>query len=106
MTEQLLMNYLQRLVDALFKIIPMYEEQDDTLQIYICALRDELIGADGIMSLINNDPMFFSIICNLQYFADHPDCGLKSIRRGVFKSINGCNAMMRRHAGKGVRRDG
>jgi len=102
MTEQILFNYLNRLVNALFKIIPMYEDQDESLPTYICSLRDELRGADGIMALMDNNPIFFSIISNLQFFVDEPGCGLPAVRRGVFRSIRHCKDLMRLYCGEGV----
>ena len=40
-TPNMFYNYLDMLISRLFKILPMYESQSDTLKTYIKDLRDE-----------------------------------------------------------------
>lgn len=91
--SKLLSNYLNHLVDRFFKILPMREQDNDSLPIYTKSLLLELLGSKKIISEFNNDGSFVVLISILQYLSDHPDCAVSVVRREVFRAISICNKL-------------
>lgn len=89
--SQFLFNYFNNLVNQFFKILPMREDNEESLQTYIEVLQKELIGCSGVFKSLGNDQSFISLISILQYMIDHPDCQVITTRREVFKAISICN---------------
>lgn len=86
-------NYLSSLVNRFFKILPIREENEQTLVPYMESLLNELIGCEKLMDELHGDPVFMSLLGTLQYLIDHPDSSQKVFRREVFKSISICNRL-------------
>ena len=76
-------KYIGQLVNGVFKILPLKEENADTLQDYIESLQREMMG----FSLLYREPRLLKIISTLEYLAreeyDHAVC-----KREVFKCIH------------------
>lgn len=89
-------NYLDALVSRFFKILPMRENGEDSLPVYMESLRDELLGCSGIINALNFDPSFLTLVCILQFMIDTPDAKLQVIRRETFKAISICNKLKAR----------
>lgn len=92
--NQLVINYLKSLVNRFFKILPIRENNDDSLEIYLDSLLKELIGFKSLIIGINNNAMFMSLLSTLQYLIDNPKCSIKTVRRQVFNSISTCNKLI------------
>lgn len=86
-------NYIRKLVDRFFKILPMREDEEETLPIYMESLRDELLGCSRLILSIQYDADFLGLIATLQYLIDHSDDSVDVYRREVFKSIKVCNKL-------------
>lgn len=101
--EAVLNNYMKNLVNMFFKILPMKENGEDTLGVYLCGLQSELIGCGNVIEAFHNDARFLSLISILQYMIDHPDCETKDVKRGVFSAISMCNKITKTYLGHGER---
>ena len=68
MRKQALSKYMRGLVDRFFKILPLWEDGEDSLPTYLESLKLELLGFNG---LINNAESFFkyNLISVLAYFS-------------------------------------
>lgn len=101
-------NYMESLVNAFFKIIPIREELDEqrrtngggieqagdtSLGVYMKSLQAELLGCRKLVSALRNDSRLMSLIAILQYLIDNQDCSFGTLRREVFKAISICNAL-------------
>lgn len=93
---ELLNNYLKNLVNLFFKILPMRENEEDSLPVYMRSLQSEIIGCKEIITALNNDHLFLSLISILQYLIDN-DCSVKDVRREVFNAISICNKLKARY---------
>ena len=89
-------NYFEVLVNQFFKILPMRENEEDSLPIYLESLRSELLGCNHIITELNHDPLFLSLISILQYLIDSPDITVRETKREVFKAISICNRIKAR----------
>lgn len=86
-------NYLKSLVNRFFKILPMRETEEPTLQTYMDSLKNELIGFERLPTELDGDAMFMSLLATLQYLIDHTEASQYIFKREVFKSISICNRL-------------
>lgn len=92
---ELMNNYFDSLVDMFFKILPLREEEEPTLAVYIRVLQAELIGCVSLIDGLNDDARFMSLISILQYLIDNPACPVGEVKREVFNAIGICNKLRR-----------
>lgn len=95
--KDLVNNYCQNLVNMFYKILPMKENKEETIQTYMESLMFELVGAKGVMVALRNDALFLSLISILQSMIDQPDCEVAVIKREVFRAISICNKLSDRY---------
>lgn len=86
-------NYFQYLVDHFFKILPMKEQHEDTLDKYLSSLQFELIGFERLFSETNCNSATITLLSILQNMIDNPDEDVSVIRREVFHAISICNKL-------------
>lgn len=96
-SDGLLQNYLSYLVDRFFKILPMREDEEPTLNVYIRSLLLELLGCRSLIMAFNDDHDFLALTSTLKYLADHPECTVDDVRREVFRSIRTVKGLKRRY---------
>lgn len=98
MDAAVLSNYLRTLVNLFFKILPIWESGESSLDTYMRSLQAELLGCKELIDAIHADPMFLSLISILQYLIDNPSCEVPTVKREVFKAISICNKLKARYA--------
>lgn len=86
-SNELANEYLSVLISKLFKILPLRENNSDTLHEYLQSLQIEIIGSLDIIDNLHNEAKVVSIINTIQYFIDN-DFGVDVCKREVFKCIN------------------
>ena len=92
-TDELLKNYFRNLVNQFFKILPIRESEVDSLTTYMQSLQAELLGCQGIIVYLKEDPSYLTLLAILQYLIDNPDCSVREVKREVFKAISVCNRL-------------
>jgi hypothetical protein len=93
MDLRLLKNYAHSLVNRCFKILPMKEKDESSLQSYLESLDRELEGCRSLAEAINFDPALTSLMCIIRFLKDHPECPVGDVKREVFKAISLCNKL-------------
>lgn len=92
--DMLCWNYMDSLVGRFFKILPLKEEELETLGTYMISLQTELIGASHVMRALAYDARYLSLIATLQFLIDKADtCDVDTVKREVFKSISICKKL-------------
>lgn len=91
-------NYFSNLIDLFFKILPLRENNEDTLPIYMKGLQAELLGCHELILATHDDANFLSLLSNLQYMIDHSDEPVGNYKRYVFKSISICKRLATKFA--------
>lgn len=86
-TQELFENYLDSLVGRFYKIMPMHEDEDPTLQSYLEGLNRELSGVKSLVIVLNNNPYFMQLIGTVQYFIDN-EFDKKICKKEVMKCID------------------
>lgn len=86
MNREALNNYLKALINKVYKILPMKEEENKTLQCYLTGLEHELVGCYQLHFELVKEPRFLSVINIVKYLETNEyDC--KTAKREVFKAI-------------------
>ena len=91
-------NYLQNLVNLFFKILPMRENGEKTINVYMESLQAELIGCERLIAAIQSDAMYLSLINILQFLLDNTESDVSVYKREVFKAISICNKLTSKYA--------
>ncbi len=85
-SDRLYYNRLGNLVNQFYKMLPLKEGGEPTLDKYMRALQREMLGCQGLIERLGDDPQYLSLLSILQYMIDH-DCDVKTVRSDVFKAI-------------------
>lgn len=94
-------KYLSGLINQFFKILPIKESGEPSLNEFMRSLQVELLGFGALMSFVKNDAMYLSLLAILQYLIDN-DCDVPTVKREVFKSISVCKKLHKKYCGTGV----
>lgn len=80
-------SYLHNLINKVYKILPMKEEQCDTLTSYILSLENELIGCYELWDILDDVPQFLTVISIIRYLSVE-EYDISTCKREVFKAIH------------------
>ena len=86
LNDRLYYNRLGNLINQFYKILPIKENGEPTLQKYMMALQREMLGCKGLIESLDNDPQYVSLLSILQYMIDN-ECDVQTVRSDVFKAI-------------------
>ena len=92
-TTNLLKNYFHNLVNQFFKILPMRENNEDSLITYMQSLQTELLGCKDFIPEVGVNPQYLTLLSILQYLIDNPSCTVVIVKREVFRAISICNKL-------------
>lgn len=98
MDAKVLSNYFRTLINLFFKILPIWESGESSLDTYMRSLQAELLGCKELIDAIHADSLFLSLTSILQYLIDHPSSEIKTVKREVFKAISICNKLKAKYA--------
>ena len=96
--SELVYKYFRNLVNQFFKILPMREDNEESLPTYIASLHAELLGCGQVMEPLKDNPSFITLVSILQFLKDYPDCSVSVTKREVFKAISICNKFRDQYA--------
>lgn len=97
MDAVVLNNYFRALINLFFKILPIWESGESSLETYMRSLQAELLGCKELIEAIHNDPLFLSLVSILQYLIDNPSLQVTTVKREVFRAISICNKLKARY---------
>ena len=91
--REIIRGYFKRLVNHFFKILPMRENNEESLVTYMESLQIELLGCQSFIVTLKDDSNYLTILSILQYLIDNPECSVAQVKREVFRAISICNKM-------------
>lgn len=94
-------NYLAGLVNQFFKILPIKESGEPSLNEFMHSLQAELLGAKWLMEELQNDSMYLTLLAILQYLIES-DCEVPIVKREVFKAISICKKLQKKYCNEEV----
>lgn len=90
-------KYLSSLINKFFKILPILENSEDSIDAYLESLQSELSGLQMLVVELGNDPSYISLLAVLSWIAESAspkngsdEVSFKRIRREVFHAISIC----------------
>lgn len=89
-------NYIESLINRFFKILPIKENNEETLGVYIESLQLEMLGCKNLIPVLSKNGDYFSLLSILQYLIDNPDTPTRVVKREVFKAISICTKLKSR----------
>lgn len=98
-SDELLARYIKSLVNCFFKILPMRENDEESLALYMEGLRREMVGCSNLFPALQEEPMYLTLLCILQNFIDTPDMDIVDVKRDVFSAISVCKKLSNRVLG-------
>lgn len=98
LSEGFLKDYFIGLKGKFYKILPMKESNDPTLEQYMKGLEKELIGCHSYLALSSLGGEFTSLLCMLRYLII-TDCDVKTVKGEVFKAIEVCEKLIKKGGG-------
>jgi len=84
----LMEEYTKILINKVFKILPMREKSEPTLDTYLESFVIELVGNKSLIEHLKYEPLFMSLLSTLEYFVENPDTEISVYKREVFKCID------------------
>lgn len=100
-SEALLRNYFDALVNQIYKILPMREHESKTLDRYVRRLCAEIIGGFELYPHLGEDSYYASLLNILQYLRTHGmESSVDQTRQLVFEGIHICEKLRERYAEK------
>ena len=102
-SSELLEKYMKSLVNKFFKILPIMENNEDSIGAYMDSLEVELQGFNALICVINEDPLYISLLSIARWLIDNvsnSDCAYKRIRKEVFHAISICKKLETQLLGK------
>ncbi len=85
--DQFFLNYLNFLINRVYKILPISEDEPVTLKSYLDSLVLELLGSKDLILKLKKDASFLSLIATLQSLSEN-QYSHNVIRSEVFKCID------------------
>ena len=87
LNNELFANKLRGFVNQFYKILPIKESGEPTLNQYIKSLQREMLGCQALIVALDNDAQYLSLLSILQYMIDN-DCDVATVKSDVFRAIN------------------
>lgn len=97
--SELCADYFDKLVNRVYKLLPLKEENSDTIDTYIKDLLFELTGNNEVIISLKNDGSFLSIIGRIEKLQTESD--IKTYRREVFNCIQNVTRLKRKYSERG-----
>lgn len=79
-------KYKDKLIDRVYKILPMKEEKSTTLNKYMTSLISELVGAVEVLNDVDRKGNIVSVIFVLENLIEEQDKTV--VKREIFKAID------------------
>jgi hypothetical protein len=96
-----LVGYLDTLINSVFKVLPLYEENNEGVDTYVESLIFELYGLENVVNMESSSE-YISLLSTLESIKKEvakTNSEKKIIKREVFKSINIIKTMLNKIEG-------
>lgn len=83
-------NKLDCLINQFYKILPIKENGEKTLDKYLLSLQREMLGMQSLIVSLKDNAQYLTLLSILQYLIDHINeekCTVGVVKSDVFKAI-------------------
>lgn len=96
MSVELLDQYLSKLIGRFYKILPLRESKENTLNQYLLSLQREMLGCSSLIRALEFDDRYLTLLSVLQYHIDN-EADIATVRSDIFKSISILKQLQSKH---------
>lgn len=93
---EVIQRHLQSLIGRFYKILPIKESGEPSLNKYMDSLQREMLGCHSLIVALNYDELYLSLLSVLQYLIEN-DCDTDIVRYEVFKAIDTCKKLQKKY---------
>lgn len=101
--DKLFENYLEFLINQLYKSLCLKEENNETLINYLESLRNELIGSIELIEFLKYDARYCSMLNKIQFLISKSDIDHKTFKKEIFSCISTVEKLKKKYIEKEVR---
>lgn len=94
--NMVVLKYLKHLIARFYKILPLKESGEPSLGKYIDSLQREMIGCRKLITALNYDESYLTLLGILQYLSEN-ECDTADVRCEVFKAISICKKLLQKY---------
>jgi len=87
------------LVNQFYKILPIKESGEPSLNQYMKSLLREMIGCKDLITALDDDAQYLSLLSILEYMIDN-DCDVATVKTEVFRAIGIVKRMQAQYANR------
>lgn len=96
LSDELISKQLRGMVNRYYKILPIKESGEATLGQYQRSLLREMLGMKELITALQNDDRYLSLLSILQYMIDY-DPDISTLRSDVFRAISILNHLREKY---------
>ena len=86
LSSEMIAKYMSNLTNRFYKILPIRENEPETLKDYVGSLLLEMIGCQSLIVTLDNDDRYLTLLSTLEYMKVH-NMEIRDVRREVFRCI-------------------
>lgn len=94
--SRLLSQYINKLIGRFYKILPLKESGEASLEKYMTSLLREMLGCCELIAELRFDDRYLSLLSILQYHIDN-NADVTTVKSDVFKSISMLKQLQSKH---------
>jgi hypothetical protein len=98
--NELFINYLEFLINQLYKSLCLKEEKSDTLFSYLMSLRNELMGSVELIEFLKFDARYCAMLNKIQYLVYEPNVSQNEFKKEIFSCINIVQKLIEKYKNK------
>ena len=98
-SDQMFDKKMACFVNQFYKILPIKESGEPSLTQYMRSLQREMLGCKGLITALDNDAQYLSLLSILEYLIDN-DCDVATVKSDVFRAIGIIKRMRAQYAKK------
>lgn len=98
--NELFINYLEFLINQLYKSLCLKEEKSDTLLSYLMSLRNELIGGVELIEFLEFDARYCAMLNKIQFLIYERNVSQVQFKKEIFSCINIVQKLIEKYKNK------
>ena len=95
-SDNVVKKYLVSLIGQFYKILPIKESGEPSLNKYIDSLQREIIGFNDLITATKNDGAIIGLLSILEFLSNN-ECDVSVVKCEIFKAITICKKIIKRY---------
>lgn len=95
--NELFTNYLEFLINQLYKSLCLKEEESNTLFSYLISLRNELLGSIELIKFLKFDARYCAMLNKIQYLISEKNVSQQEFKKEIFSCIDVIQKLLKKY---------